>query len=185
MKTCRKCKATKSYSEFDKHEGCIGGVVGTCKDCRRIYQISRKDKDNENRRILYSKDPTKILERNSKYHSKNKEKIKEYISSYQKSNRDKLREYHKEYEVEWRNLNRGKVNAKASHYRATKMKQTPKWLTKEQLKQIEDFYSNCPKGYEVDHIIPLQGENVRGLHVPWNLQYLTVFENRSKNNKIK
>ncbi len=185
MKTCRKCKTLKSYPEFDKHEGCIGGVVSTCKVCRREYQLSRVDKDNENRRKTYSKSPDKVLDRNKEYQSKNKSKIKEYISEYQKSNRDKLKEYHKEYEVKWRELNRGKVNAKASHYRATKMKQTPKWLTRDHLKQMEDFYSNCPKGYEVDHIIPLQGKNVRGLHVPWNLQYLTVFENRSKNNRLK
>jgi len=57
----------------------------------------------------------------------------------------------------------------------------PKWAD---LKAIREFYMNKPKGYEVDHIIPLSGKLVSGLHVLENLQYLTIEENRSKNNKF-
>lgn len=67
---------------------------------------------------------------------------------------------------------------------AQKLKATPPWLTKEQLKQIELIYVNCPKGYHVDHIYPLKGVLSCGLHVPWNLQYLTAEDNLRKHNKI-
>jgi hypothetical protein len=58
---------------------------------------------------------------------------------------------------------------------------TPSWADLEKIKEI---YQNCPKGYEVDHIIPLRGKLVNGLHVPNNLQYLTSEDNRKKSNNV-
>lgn len=52
------------------------------------------------------------------------------------------------------------------------------------LESISEFYAKCPKGYHVDHIIPLQGDTVSGLHVLENLQYLTAFDNIQKHNKF-
>ena len=58
---------------------------------------------------------------------------------------------------------------------------TPKWAD---LNAIREFYYNCPEGYHVDHIIPLNGKNVSGLHCIENLQYLPAVENLRKSNKI-
>jgi hypothetical protein len=68
--------------------------------------------------------------------------------------------------------------------RANQLLATPKWLTKKQKEEMKQFYINCPPGYHVDHIIPLISKVVCGLHVPWNLQYLTASENIAKSNKI-
>ena len=49
---------------------------------------------------------------------------------------------------------------------------------------ISDFYANCPSDMVVDHIIPLNGKTVSGLHVLNNLQYLTPEDNQTKSNKF-
>lgn len=64
--------------------------------------------------------------------------------------------------------------------RAKKLDRTPSWAN---LDKIKEIFKNCPKGYHIDHIIPLQGKLVSGLHVENNLQYLTGEENLKKQNK--
>lgn len=89
----------------------------------------------------------------------------------------------KERAIAWRRENRGWYNAKAAKRRAQKLSATPAWLTDEQKLKIRAVYESCPKGFHVDHIIPLQGRSVCGLHVPWNLQHLPAVENIRKGNR--
>jgi 5-methylcytosine-specific restriction endonuclease McrA len=73
---------------------------------------------------------------------------------------------------------RKKVREVSANYRAKVKNQTPPDADR---KSIKEFYDSCPKGYEVDHIIPI---SKGGLHTLENLQYLTIAENRKKSNKI-
>jgi 5-methylcytosine-specific restriction endonuclease McrA len=61
------------------------------------------------------------------------------------------------------------------------LQQTPPWSN---LESIRQFYSECPEGLVVDHVVPLRGKEVSGLHVVQNLQYLTRVENARKYNKF-
>ena len=68
----------------------------------------------------------------------------------------------------------------------------PKWLTAEHLVDITEIYQDTidlqwlsEELLNVDHIVPLNGKTVSGLHVPWNLQILTRSKNRMKGNKLQ
>lgn len=71
------------------------------------------------------------------------------------------------------------LNVVAARRRA-RMKDAIVPLTEEEKTRIMKIYKECPKGYEVDHIIPISRG---GKHHPDNLQYLTAEENRKKSNK--
>jgi len=87
--------------------------------------------------------------------------------------------------------NAGKRAAKRVKYRASKLQRTPKWITKEDINKIKQIYTEAIQRtidtgikWHVDHIYPLQGEIVSGLHTPSNLQIVTAVENLKKGNKI-
>jgi len=67
--------------------------------------------------------------------------------------------------------------------RESKRRATPAWISPRQVRQMEAFYLTRPVGWHVDHIVPLRGENVCGLHVPWNLQHLPSTDNMQKGNR--
>jgi len=111
------------------------------------------------------------------YYYKNKEHRLNCHKKYRSKNKVKISIQHREYFLK----NKYIKYAQNSKRRANLLKAVPKFANIEKIKEI---YKNCPKGYHVDHIVPLQGKNVCGLHVEWNLQYLTAAENLSKNNKF-
>lgn len=68
--------------------------------------------------------------------------------------------------------------------RARKLGATPSWLTQEQHAEMKRFWADCPPGMTVDHMVPLKSDKVCGLHVPWNLQYLSPSDNFKKSNRF-
>ena len=94
------------------------------------------------------------------------------------NNIEKAREYGREHYRD----NKESYIFNARNREISKINRTPFWSQKD---LIRNFYSNKPTGYHVDHIIPLQGKLVSGLHVIENLQYLSPKENASKGSKYE
>jgi hypothetical protein len=147
----------------------------------KIWNLNNKELRKETRKKHYLKNKEKLKKQFNEYYLSNRENKQIKNQAYYQNNKEIIKEkckvagkiYHKNHPE--------KSRAKSAKRRAVKLQQTPKWAD---LKAIEQFYKNCPNGYEVDHIIPLKGKNVRGLHILENLQYLLKTENRSKGNRI-
>jgi hypothetical protein len=126
--------------------------------------------------------------RKKKYYEKNKEEIKAIRRAYYYRNKEKEAQYQRE----WYDKNRGHANALNAKRNLAKKHRLPAWLTDSNKKQIKIMYmlaSSLTKttgmSWHVDHIIPLQGENVSGLHIPENLQVIPAIENIKKRNKFE
>lgn len=147
---------------------------------KKKYEKMRSDP------VKLEKEQARQRTKQSKAYAKNPEKHKIKSKIYRtateeriESARQKCREYKKKNPDVIRELN-FKHNAKD---RAARLNRVPKWLSDDDLKMIREIYDEArEKGMQVDHIIPLQGKNVSGLHVPSNLQLLTRSENASKRN---
>lgn len=167
------------------------GTILKKKDCtygyKRLFGNFYKSKPASvwlNRWLLQLYGDYKYCKKCAKIHSKDE---------FMKSSKlwDGLRSECKAQEKVCEN-NRDQTKRKSyyAYRRANKYLRTPTWLTFEQKLEIECFYYKAMRyeeetgiKYHVDHIVPLQGENVCGLHVPWNLQVIPAKENLSKGNK--
>ncbi len=75
-----------------------------------------------------------------------------------------------------------RTKVQAHKIRAEKLNRLPRWADEQ---AIEKVFRDAPDNVEIDHIIPLQGANVSGLHIASNLQYLTTKENGRKHNNFE
>ena len=114
---------------------------------------------------------------------------RKYSSESKKDWRDKRLEYAKEYSKMHAKNNPDQYALKTAKRRAAKLQRTPKWdkdahliSAKYQLANMLTRETGNP--YHVDHIIPLQGKNVCGLHVFSNLRVILGEENAKKSNKF-
>lgn len=191
---CLYCNVEKDDSEFPKSKGRRTG--SRCQICYRAYQREYYARNREKMRAQQAvwKDANKEKARAAEnaWREANEERVKANHAAYYQSNRSRLdainigwrRENVKrtaEHKRRYVQENLAKSNALTKKYRARKHQRMPMWADES---KIREFYLNCPDGHEVDHVVPLFGELVSGLHVHTNLQYLTVEKNRSKSNRF-
>lgn len=180
-KYCSTCKLHLPLNEFHRAKNRLSGHTSSCKTCSSdLYKKNREEIIN--RVSIYRKNnKEKISIRSSRYYEENKEKIITRSYQWASKNTEKRKEIEKKFQKKYQPIK----NSHTSKYRAVKKQAMPKWLSEKDIQQINSMYINCVSGYQVDHIIPLRGDNVSGLHVPWNLQYLPSFQNEVKSNTVQ
>lgn len=194
MKKCNNCSVNKELNCFSIRKGTLK-YRNKCKECAKEYNqkysLKNREKIAQKRKIYVEKNKGHLTKYKQKYYIKNKERDCKSRKEYVEKNKESKQEYDKVYNLKnrekisnrnktWKLNNSGKVR----HYNAKRkvLKKQATLLSFD--KEIKDIYINCPKDYHVDHIIPLNNPIVCGLHVPWNLQYLTPEDNLRKGNSI-
>ena len=159
------------------------------------WYLKNKEQQFERMRIWRNENRQKVRDTNKKSREKNKETLKVAKKKYRQENREKFIEWNKKWRennrdihIGWSKKNRGKCNAYFSAYKHSKRNATPKWADKEEIKKIyeaADFMTRYTGIlHHVDHIYPLKGKTVTGLHTHTNLRVIPAKLNQQKSNKI-
>jgi tRNA nucleotidyltransferase/poly(A) polymerase len=191
MKKCQLCPEPKPLSEFNKRSASPDGLAYICKECNKKasknYQAKNIQEINLKRKVYREENKQQIAISYKAWQLANPEKANANARKWVEKNKEKSRKS----KMRYFSANLERHCAQQNKRRATKLNATPKWLTDFDYDYMLSIYTQAKQleildGIErhVDHIVPLRGKNVSGLHVPWNLQILTATENISKNNKF-
>ena len=178
----RACKRG-NVATRNRHGHCM------CSDCVAFRnKRSRETKTPGYNREWARRNPEKVIAYSKKWIAENKQKRRDIERSWRKRNPEKVAAMNAKGGAKWTALNRGKRNAITAARRAALRKRIPAWADREKIKEIymlaHELTVLTGTKHEVDHIYPLRGDKVSGLHVAENLQILTMSENRSKGANI-
>lgn len=201
-KQCSACGQTKPLTEF------YDPKKAQCKPCRLMkcaeYREANKTKIKKFLKEWYVRNRDHVLRRCKEYsklpevkererirlaatYAENKDAIHARRRAYYAGNHE-ARERFRKYQRDYAKRNKVKFNERSGRRRTARLRAFPQWADK---KAILSFYKMAAEKtrdtgikHVVDHIIPLQGKNVCGLHVEQNLQVLTEAENLRKFNKF-
>ena len=168
-KSARKVAIENGEAHYHTGKPCIHGHIAKRNTISRICTVCDIAKQNR----LRKENPEKYKRKNEKIYANNREKILIQKKKYRQDNK-------------------ASINALSKAYKTRKMHRIPKWIGAEEMWLIKEAYRLAKLRtslhgftWHVDHIIPLQGELVSGLHVPENLQVIPWLDNVKKKNKYE
>ena len=205
IKKCSSCQTSKPLFDFSKKCDTADGLTSRCKSClsvaRKAEYAARKDEILERNRKWHAENRDSVIKRQTRnrtpelnsmrsraYYQANKSKVRALNDAWGKANPEKVLDSYRKYA----RLNPEVKQAASSKRRAAKLSASPDWdaeltdfVTKEAITLARDRARHFGFGWDVDHIIPLQGKTVSGLHVWNNLRVIPASINRSKSNKYE
>ncbi len=183
LKICNKCCKEKDTSLFYANKRMKDGVNTFCIECHKADNIARKIKNRANSDLK-----AKELAWKKEYRDRTQQQRAAYMLEWREKNKEHVASYSKSY----REQNKERFAYLCQKRKIALMRRTPKWLTEDDYWVISEAYAlamlrTVATGvkHHVDHILPLRGKNVSGLHVPQNLQVIPWLDNQRKTNKYE
>ena len=205
MKKCTLCGVGKPVDQFYKRADSPDGYRHDCKECIKARVKKRFYAEHEKCKAAHRRYHAAKITANPNWYAEQYAAKREYMLSHSKkqyranaaeriakqklwteANPDRT----KAYKHLWKKANPGSVHEASVRRRRVQSRQTPAWSDRARVKAYYDVcaFFNSVNGYpkyHVDHIIPLKGTLVSGLHVHSNLRVIPARENERKNNKFE
>lgn len=193
--TCRKCRVK---AQNDRRLANLEESRKRTREYLREWRAKNPEKTAAINKKYDEKNREKRSEYAKQYRKANPEKIEELAKAWAEENPEKIKAYAQKASVAWRErnpeyhkvhykTNKERYVAARAKRRAAQEAATPAWLTAIDKAMIQEMYDVSEARYiqtgikhHVDHIVPINGKGVAGMHVPWNLQVITAHENLSK-----
>ena len=190
VKTCTKCDSVKPIDAFHKNKRGKFGVSSVCKICQSAYS-----------RIRYSENRDAILEKNAEWKKANRVVCAQHTRTHRSKDMEATRKSGKVLAAAWRARNPDRASQLHKEYRQRNPEKmsalwrrrqqyvdqaTPSWANQFFIAEAYHIAKVREKilggKWHVDHIIPLRGKTVCGLHVENNLQVIRDKDNLRKGN---
>lgn len=182
MKRCSRCGIEKLTDQFYLRSTAADRLRSECKSCSKseahAWHLTNRARDSARSLAWRNANPERV----AAWRAANPHKIRVINSRCHSKRREKDRANAKA----WRAANPEKRRA-GDRRRDTRLQRaTPPWIDR---KAIDAVYREAARitaetgiMHHVDHVVPIAGKGVCGLHVPWNLEIVPAMENLSKNN---
>ena len=153
------------------------------REYQRQYRTRNREATRQRNREWYAKNKDQVYATTLEWRARNADKLQEYLRRYRQENSEAARRRSRE----WYARNPEKVYEKSAAERAVRARATPPWVDRKALLAVYTIAKalrRAGRDVHVDHIVPINGRHVCGLHVPWNLQIIPASENVRKGNKL-
>lgn len=183
FKTCNKCKESKEETQFYANKRMKDGLNTFCIACHKHDNLARKAKNRANPEYLQAESLYR-----KRYYLKNKDLLLKNLKLWRQNNKSYLQIYNKHY----RQTNMTRLAFLCQKRKLDIQNRIPSWTTTDDLWLLSEAYSLAAFRskifgfqWDVDHIIPLRGKIVSGLHTIENIQVIPAITNRKKSNSFE
>ena len=196
--TGKPCKQGHLVPKFTSSGSCTECLAARRREYMREWAQKNPEVKKERAAEWYEKKREEIIERVRANYYKDIEKSRQRARDYAETHRDEARlrvrkwseanpERKRENDKAWTEANRARSHSLKAKYRAARRQACPPWVDDAHMARIHEVYrlrreisERTGVVHEVDHIVPLQGKTVCGLHVWWNLRVIPREENNRR-----